>query len=133
MSKFIENLKSEHRKLFKLLELCKKGQGIVGGEWKNDLFSAKNLFIGHLKKEDNSLYPELLKAAEKDTGLKKKTDKFIEDMKSISKKALAFFNQYTSVSAGTEFVRDYAEVEILLKSRMKQEEENLFPEYEKLH
>ena len=131
MSVFIDDLKHEHQELLSYLSAFKKGQGIIGSEWKESLFAAKSLFIQHLKKEDSKLYPELLKESEKDAALKAKIEKFAQEMRSISMKAMNFFDKYSSVSGGTEFIQDFAELEILLKSRIAEEEKNLFSEYEK--
>lgn len=132
MNKLIQELKKEHITLIKMLEGFKKGQGIVGKEWKEKLFSAKELFSSHLKKEDERLYPMLLKASEDNELLMKTVYEFTYDMKRVSSLAYRFFDKYNEVSGGTDFIKDYAELEINLKNRIVQEENVLFKNFEKL-
>ena len=132
MNKLIQELKREHKALFKILDSFKKGQGIVGNDWKERLFSARELFSSHLKKEDEKLYPNLLKASENNEALMKTVSHFINDMKTVSGLAYRFFDKYKAVSGGTDFIKEFAELEINLKNRIEQEEKVLFKEYENL-
>lgn len=129
MADFIRELTEEHKVLLDMLEGFKRGQGITGKEWKEKLFAAKELFIEHLKKEDESLYPELLSASELDPDLEKTVQEFIDDMRRISAMTLAFLDKYHENSGGTAFIRDFAELEINLKKRISQEEMVLYPQY----
>lgn len=132
MSQFIEQLKKEHVVLQEMLNGFKKGQGIVGLEWKEKLFKAKEFFISHLKKEDENLYPMMIEASATNPDLEKMLVVFTSDMKRISALAFEFLDKYKSVSGGTGFVKDFAELEIQMKNRIVQEETVLYPEYEKL-
>ena len=132
MSKFITELKLEHCQLLKMLESFKKGQGIVGREWKESLFAARELFLAHLKKEDEQLYPLMLDASVTNPDLERTLHVFTEDMKRVSAMTIRFLDKYNTVSGGTNFIQDFAEVEINLRNRIEQEESTLYPEYEKL-
>jgi hemerythrin-like domain-containing protein len=129
MDNFIAELKSEHKELLEMLEGFKKGQGITAPGWKEKLFAAKNLFLKHLKEEDEKLYPALLKVSEKDELLNKIVTRFTQEMKKVSEKTILFLEKYASVSQGSDFIKDFAQLEILLKSRIEQEEKVLYEEY----
>lgn len=131
MDKLIRELKREHGELFGLLEAFKQGRGVDGADWKEKLFSAKKLFQDHLKKEDDELYPRLLDKCSGDATMETMVRKFMEDMKKISAKTLDFLERYNSTSGGSDFMRDYAEMMVDLKGRMREEEEKLFAQVRK--
>lgn len=127
----IHHFKEDHRKLLELLEASKKGQGVIGSDWKDKLFEAKELFLKHLAEEDEKLYPAMQEAAKDNELLYKIVGRYVEGMKRVSEVALKFFEKHKSVSGGSEFTRDFAELEVLLKDRIAQEEAELYKEYEK--
>jgi regulator of sigma D len=131
MDRLIKELKEEHVELFGLLEAFKKGRGVDGTGWKEKLFSARKLFQDHLKKEDEELYPRLIKKWAGDKSMENIVKKFIADMKVISKETMAFLDRYDTTSSGSDFMKDYAEMMVDLKSRMQEEEDKLFKELEK--
>jgi hypothetical protein len=131
MDRLIMELKQEHEELFVLLEAFKKGRGVDGTGWKENLFAAKKLFLEHLKKEDEELYPRLRAKWAGDKTMDAIVTKYIDDMKKISQETVVFLDRYNTASAGTDFMKDYAEMMVDLKSRMREEEEKLFRELEK--
>ncbi len=132
MEQLIRELKKEHAELFALLEAFKKGRGIDGSGWKDDLFAAKKLFLDHLRKEDEELYPRLLAKWKGDMTMETIVRKYVEDMAKISRETVAFLERYeTSAHEGSDFMKDFAAVIVDLKDRMREEEEKLFPELEK--
>jgi hemerythrin-like domain-containing protein len=131
MDRLIEDLKKEHLELFELLEAFKKGRGVDGTGWKEKLFAARKLFQEHLKKEDEQLYPRLLSKWSGDRSMENIVQKYVEDMKKISMETMAFLDRYNTTSSGSDFMKDYAEMMIDMKSRIHDEEEKLFKELEK--
>lgn len=132
MNKLIRELKKEHEEIFELLEAFKKGRGVDGTGWKEKLFSAKALFLDHLKKEDEELYPKLLEKRTGDRTMENIVGRYIADMKKISAETVAFLDKYnTSGQSGSDFMQDYASMMVGLKARMREEEEKLFRELEK--
>lgn len=132
MDPLIRELKKEHEELFELLEAFKKGRGIDGMDWKAKLFSAKKLFLDHLKKEDEQLYPRLLSKWSGDMSMEMIVRKYVDDMRRISAETIAFLDKYNSSErSGSDFMRDYAALTVDLKTRIREEEEKLFRELDR--
>ncbi|HEO65450.1 MAG TPA: hemerythrin domain-containing protein [Spirochaetes bacterium] len=132
MSKLVEELKQEHVVLVKVLgeiqELGSRSQ-----ETKDKLSAVKAGLLNHLLKEDHQLYPSLRKAAESDPRLKTTLDVFAKEMDQISAFALDFFEKYSSESGGIQFAKDFGSLVASLSSRIRKEEQILYPEYDKLN
>ena len=62
----ITTLKHEHEEILVRVNAFKSGKGFSDKKWREDLFSAKELFADHLKKEDSFLYPLLKEAGKND-------------------------------------------------------------------
>jgi hypothetical protein len=131
MSKLVEELKKDHEEILEVFAKVMK-LGINSKEGQDILLAAKVKLLGHLKKEDERLYPALFKAAENNQDLRRKLDVFANDMKSISKNAIDFFEKYARGGLGVEFSKDFGRLVGLLKVRMPKEEEIIYAEYEKL-
>ncbi len=132
MSYLIEDLKKEHNLIIGILNEVKK-IGIGSQEAGDKLLSAKKGFLGHLKKEDDNLYPVLKKAAESDEKLKRELTVLKEDLQEISKFALDFFEKYSKGSAlSLDFARDFGQLFAKLGARIKKEENILYEAYDRL-
>lgn len=131
MSKLIEELKKEHVEILDTLNRI-KDFGITTKEGHEKLLSSKISLLKNLNAEDEQLYPALRKAAEHDEILKKKLDIFAKDMEKISKKAIQFFEKYSTGGSGAEFAKEFGILYATIEMRIKKEEEILFKEYEKL-
>ncbi len=132
MSKLVEELKQEHAVLVEVLgEIQKLGSG--SQETKDKLSAVKAGLLNHLLKEDNQLYPSLRKAAESDARLKTTLNVFANEMDQISAFALDFFEKYSSESRGIQFSKDFGRLVASLSSRIRKEEQILYPEYDKLN
>lgn len=126
-----EELKKEHAWLVETLNKVKE-IGVTSKEGKEKLLLAKTGLIGHLKKEDEKLYPALRKEAQGNEQLKRLLDSFAKDMENISKATMIFFDKYSSGSEGSEFAKDFGNLVASLGGRIRKEEVVLYPEYEKL-
>ncbi len=130
MSKLIDELKGDHQKLAQVLtEVKTKGPTKEGLQL---LTASKAALLGHLKKEDTFLYPELKKAAANDNRLKATLDTFASDMDKISKAAIDFFNKWEKGGDGMEFAKDVGNLIAVLQGRIRREESSLYPEYDKV-
>lgn len=94
---FLEGLKMEHKVAASVLEDIKRsseqGQYLKTAQ---GISTLKDALVGHLKKEDERLYPELAKVAqEKNLELVQTTLRtFTTAMKGISERLLGFFERY---------------------------------------
>lgn len=132
MSKLVEELKQEHASLVEVLEKVRT-LGISSEDGQKLFLSAKEGLLLHLKKEDEQLYPSLRNAAENNEKLQRTLDTFFKDMETISTAALEFFNKYSRGGAGIEFAKDFGRLFATLGSRIRREENLLYPEYDKLN
>ncbi len=130
MAKLLEELKREHLALIDDLREVHK-LGIVNIEGRNKLMSMKNILLDHMKKEDQHLYPMLMKESEKDENFKVALDFFASNMEQISKQALVFFDKYADGGNEKEFLIDYKNLLSCLTERIDKEEKILFNEFYK--
>lgn len=135
---FLEGLKKEHKVAASVLEDIKRstdaGQHLKTAQ---GLSTLKDALVGHLKKEDDRLYPELAKVAqEKNLELVQTTLRtFTTAMKGISERLLGFFEKYSTQEVITRdastFQEDLTSVIDSLHKRIDGEERVLYPMYEK--
>lgn len=131
MSELIDELKKDHEEILETVAEIMK-LGIASKEGQDILSTAKAKLLEHLKKEDERLYPALFKASENNKDLKWTLDTFANDMKSISKTAIDFFEKYAKGGSRAEFSKDFGRVVGLLKVRIPKEERYIYAEYDKL-
>lgn len=126
MSDLVNTLKNEHRAIHGLLEETRRA-GITAAEGRTRLRKAKALLLSHLEKEDRQLYPVLVNSG--DAAL---PATLADDMRSISRQVVAFFDKYESGGDDFQFAVDFGKVLGLLKDRIRQEEASLYRHYERL-
>lgn len=128
-TQLIKDLKSDHAKLVTVLTKVKQlGPNAEGMKL---LTTAKAALLAHLGKEDTHLYPELNAAAATDPKVKTTLEIFGKDMAKISKAALDFFAKYESgVASEFDFSRDFGGLLATLATRIRKEEEQLYPLYD---
>jgi len=131
MSNLIEELKEEHVIIVDTLHKA-KDLVVTSEEGQSTLHKAKNMFLAHLKKEDEQLYPILEKAAKKNEELKGTLDKFSQDMEVVSKAAIEFFDKYSQGGEGIEFAKDFGRLYITLSRRINKEEAIIYEKYSEL-
>jgi len=83
-----------------------------------------------LKKEDIKLYPALREAAKNNIDLKHIADLYANDMNTISKTALEFFEKYETGGDSAEFGKDYKKLFVVLTERIMKEETILYKKYD---
>lgn len=132
MADLVNELQEEHNYIKELLEKI-RAKGLTSEESRNELFRVKELLLSHIKKEDERLYPVLKEYAEKDDSFGETLKWYMDEMESISKKALDFFNKYENTNDDpVEFSKDIGEFIALLSQRIRKEEIVLFQKYKEV-
>ncbi len=132
MDRLIEELKKQHEKLLEGFEaIFNDNTHSISIE--KILKSLKDLLLDHVKKEDEQFYPVLYKAADKDDYIKTMTDIFIQDFDKIYKQIQEYYDKYFSGRnySKEEFITDSAKIMATLRNRIHEEENILFPLYER--
>ncbi len=132
MSVLIEELKKEHSEIAATLNEVKE-LGINSKEGQAKLMSAKVSLLAHIKKEEDQFYPVLRKEAESNKQLESILDSLAVGMMEVSRIALEFFDKYSRGVSGKEFPKEFESLLVALGKRIRNEEDILFPEYEKIN
>jgi iron-sulfur cluster repair protein YtfE (RIC family) len=130
MPGLIDDLKTEHRAIGEALEQMKK-LGSASATGKERIIAVRGALLSHLKKEDERLYPPLLKDAQSDNSLRIKLNMMADDMKKVTGAANEFFAKYQDGGQGLEFIKDFGALTGKLNIRILWEEAHLYPEYER--
>lgn len=128
MSNLIPKLKEDHKKLVSLLNDIRSAG--LNSENLSKLNSAKAGLLAHLALEDKSLYPPLWEKAKTDRNLQSKLNLLAQDMEEVSKAVLEFFAKYEKGGDPIEFAKDFGKIFQRLSTRIRREEESLYPEFE---
>lgn len=131
MSILIEELRHEHSDIIATLNEVKK-LGILSKEGRTKLLAAKAVLLEHLQNEDERLYPILKKIAEHNKALENTLDLFAMDMKNVSNIVKNFFTKFSSGVADDEIQKEFTLLFTALGERIKNEEDLLYDELEKL-
>ena len=132
MTALIEEFKREHSEIVAILNEVKE-LGIHSKEGQAKLMSAKESLLAHIKKEEEQFYPVLRKEAEINKELESILDLLAVSMMDASRVALEFFDKYSRGVSGKEFSKEFENLIIALDKRIRNEEDILFPVYEKIN
>jgi hypothetical protein len=132
MSALVEELKKDHSEIVDALNEVKE-LGILSKEGQSKLMSAKERFLTHLKKEDEQLYPVLRKKAENNKQLESALDLCAIDMENVSRIVLEFFDKYYGGVIDEDFPREFERFFAAFSKRIKDEEDILYDEYDKIN
>ena len=132
MSPLIEELRREHSEILAILSEV-EGLGILSKEGQSKTMSVKTILLEHLKKEDVEFYPVLYKVVEHNNNLKNTLDLFEMDMENVSRVALEFFDKYSRGVLGKELQEEFESLIVALRNRIKNEEDILYLEHEKIN
>ncbi len=132
MSALIEEFKREHAEIIAMLNEVKE-LGILSKEGQAKLMSAKESLLAHIKKEEEQFYPVLRKEAEINKQLESILDLLAVSMMDASRVALEFFDKYSRGVSGKEFPKEFENLFVALDKRIRNEEDILFPVYEKIN
>jgi iron-sulfur cluster repair protein YtfE (RIC family) len=129
VSVLIEELKKNHSEIVATLNEVKK-LGILSKEGQAKLLSVKESLLAHLNKEDQQLYPVLIKKAEQIKHLNTALDLCAIDMENVSRVVQEFFNKYSRGVSGKELQKEFENLCEALDKRVRNEEAILYDEYE---
>ncbi len=132
MSALIEEFKREHYEIIEALKEV-EAPGILTKEGQAKLMSVKATLLEHLKEEDEKFYPVLWKEAEQNKELKEELEIFAKDWGNISSVAFQIFDKYDNGALEEDGLWDFETLFTSLSHRMKNEENFLYGEYEKLN
>jgi hypothetical protein len=132
MSVLIEELKKDHSEIVDALNEVKE-LGILSKEGQSKLMSAKERLLTHIKKEDEQLYPVLRKKAENNKQLESALDLCAIDMENVSRIVLEFFDKYYGGVIDEDFPREFERFFAAFSKRIKDEEDILYDEYDKIN
>lgn len=124
----IDELKEEHKALFKLISKIKSSTGNPASR-SGLLLELKTLIMEHLKKEDSRLYPVLNNSD--DEKVKKISYNFTRGMERISTIIIRFFQKHERNPDDMRFSSDFSKIIQLLKIRIEREEKILFRLYKR--
>ncbi len=127
MSLLIKELKKDHSEIVAILNEVKE-LGILSKEGQAKLLSAKEHLLTHLNKEDEQLYPVLIKKAEDNERLKDTLDLFAMDMEKVSRVVQEFFDKYSRGVSGKELQKEFENLCEALDKRISNEEDILYEE-----
>lgn len=131
MTGLIQELKEQHLHLLSILQLAKIN-GFATLETRELLRSARTTLLDHLRREDLELYPVLHTAAKKNPAVKETMDTFARDMAETSKVAIGFFKKWDQGGTDHDLSKEFGLLQAKLVSRIRREEEILFPLYEQI-
>jgi len=131
MSALIEEFKREHSQIIETLKEVKE-LDIHTKKGKARLMSVKASLLEHLKEEDEKFYPVLRKEAEQNKELKEELEIFAKDWGNVSSVAFEIFDKYDKGVLEEESSWDFETLFTTLRHRMKNEEDFLYGEYEKI-
>ncbi|MHC4269819.1 MAG: hemerythrin domain-containing protein [Planctomycetota bacterium] len=131
MSALIEEFKREHSEIVDALKEVEE-LGILSKEGQAKLMSVKAALLEHLKEEDEKFYPVLWKEAVQNKKLEKEIEVFAKDWEGVSKVVFRFFERYDERVLGASLLSDFETIIMVLRNRMRNEENFLYDEYEKI-
>ena len=131
MTVLIEEFKREHSEILAILNEVKE-LGILSKEGKAKLMSIKASLLEHLWNENERIYPVLWKEAEHNKDLKELLDLFALDMEGVTKVVQQFFDKFHDGTVDSNFSDEFEGFFAAISKRIKNEEDILYDEYEKI-
>ena len=131
MSTLISKLTSQHHRLLGILEEIKRME-FQSADFQKANRELKMEWEAHSKVEDMHLYPELRCRAESENGLRVSLNVMAQDLDKVNLQLGDLFAKAEDPGLSKmEWVRLFARVETMLKTRVRREEETLYVEYDK--
>lgn len=121
-------LKNDHKALIDAFDRVNKA-GINTPQGKAHLQQAKEILIQHLKREDESIYFDILKMSERHKHLKSVMTDFSREMTGLTKSITEFFSKVASGASGVELAMEFGRLFGAVKTRIRKEEVALYEEY----
>jgi hypothetical protein len=131
MSTLIEEFKKEHSEIIDALKECKE-LGIFTKKGQAKLILVKESLFEHSKEEEERVYPTLWKEAEQNLKLKESLEIFKKDWGNVCSFAFGVFDKYEKEVLCDSLMMDFETLFSVLRNRMRNEEDFLFDEYERI-
>ena len=131
MTDFIDSLRQEHAAIKDSLKRIST-MDLDSREARIKLMKVKEIFINHIKKEDEVMYPRLKEASSSDEHLMNILKYMEDEIELISQFVFIFFDKYSKKNASHGFEREFSLICSTLITRIEKEEAVFFPEYEKM-
>ncbi|ADD69114.1 hemerythrin HHE cation binding domain protein [Denitrovibrio acetiphilus DSM 12809] len=131
MSDLVKELKNDHEKLLNIMLDAQK-LGLATDAGRSKLMEGKMLLTEHLRKEDSRLYPELKKLSAGEAYSSKIVDEFSSEMKGLSATVIDFINRAGTAEIDMEYAKELGRIISSLRMRIRKEEIQLYPLYERL-
>jgi hypothetical protein len=128
----LRRLAAEHAELQQALAGIRPGQ-FHSDEGKTRLTRVRILLRAHFSAENDELYPTIENAAQSDNGLAGKLKHLTDELRIVTSLAEAFFSKYEQgAPRPVEFSTDHGALLTIITSRMKREEQTVFPLFARL-
>ena len=131
MSALVDELKTEHKALFQLLDQVAE-LGIDSPAGRERLMAAKDLFLSHLRKEDEQLHAVMAEEEKRDPELRETMSLMKFNLRDVTQWVEEFFAKYSGDGKTDTFPEDFELINVLLRNRMRREEKVLFREFDKI-
>ena len=131
MTDIVSKLKLEHADLRNVLELV-RAHGIGSQAGREALHAARDMFVKHIRHEDEEFYPGFRALSRGDVAVGAIAEKFSGEMAELGKNILSFFEKYENGGSGMEFAMDFGRMHAALNSRWRKEETFLYARFEEL-
>jgi iron-sulfur cluster repair protein YtfE (RIC family) len=131
MSEFIDSLRKEHDEIKESLMKI-SAMDLSSKDARLQLATIQEVFIKHLQKEDDEMYPRLKEASSSDEQLMNILKYMEDEIKLISQFVFIFFDKFSKKTDSVGFDREFSLICSTLIKRIEKEEEVFFPEYEKI-
>jgi iron-sulfur cluster repair protein YtfE (RIC family) len=131
MSEFIDSLRKEHDVIKESLMKI-SSMDLSSRDARVQLSIIQEVFIKHLQKEDDEMYPRLKEASSSDEQLMNILKYMEDEIKLISQFVFIFFDKFSKKTDPVGFDREFSLICSTLIQRIEKEEEVFFPEYEKI-
>jgi hemerythrin-like domain-containing protein len=128
----IHRLSSEHSEIEQAFAGLRPHQ-FRTDEGRDRLTRVRDLLRAHAAGEEQELYPVLRRAAAQDGRIAGQLGRLTDDLRIVTGLTDEFFRRYEiGVPQLVEFTTDHAALLAVLRSRLKREEQTIFPLYETL-
>jgi len=131
MSEFIDSLRKEHDEI-KASLMKISSMDLSSKDARLQLSIIQEVFIKHLQKEDDEMYPRLKEASSSDEQLMNILKYMEDEIKLISQFVFIFFDKFSKKTDSVGFDREFSLICSTLIQRIEKEEKVFFPEYEKM-
>jgi hypothetical protein len=132
MTNMIDELRTDHLDL----SISFDGLGdidVTSEAGKDSLRRVKAVFLAHMKRENDELYPALRDASFNNGKLQQTLDWFTKDFVRIFAVTILFLDKYAEGGTQREFEKAHNRLNKILNALLRQEENIIFTEYLKIH